>query len=172
MRLSRQSPLKIDRFRGPDDLKQITEMMLDVKAALFNAVRFNAPLGVLRFLIDEQGADVNDVDEYGTSPLMDACILGHSEVVLLLIRRGADVNICDVRGLTALMCACIHGGESGRAIVLSLLKAGANVDRVTFHGMHGMHRTAFTCLHQHDHMRDAIIGVMFAKSKHWALVDK
>jgi len=172
VRLSRQSPLKIDRFRGPDDLKQITEMMLDVKAALFNAVRFNAPLGVLRFLIDEQGADVNDVDEYGTSPLMDACILGHSEVVLLLIRRGADVNICDVRGLTALMCACIHGGESGRAIVLSLLKAGANVDRVTFHGMHGMHRTAFTCLHQHDHMRDAIIGVMFAKSKHWALVDK
>jgi len=169
VRLSRQSPLKIDRFRGPDDLKQITEMMLDVKAALFNAVRFNAPLGVLRFLIDEQGADVNDVDEYGTSPLMDACILGHSEVVLLLIRRGADVNICDVRGLTALMCACIHGGESGRAIVLSLLKAGANVDRVTFYQVR---RTAFTCLHPHDHMRDAIIGVMFAKSKHWALVDK
>jgi len=157
---------------GPDDVKQIIEMMLDVKAALFNAVRCNAPLGVLRFLIDEQGADVNDVDEYGESPLMDACIRGHSEVVEFLIRRGADVNICDIRGLTALMCACIHGGENGRAIVLSLLKAGANVDRVTFHGMHGMHRTAFTCLHQHDHMRDAIIGVMFAKSKHWALVDR
>ena len=142
-------------------------MMLDVKAALFNAVRCNAPLGVLRFLIDEQGADVNDVDEYGESPLMDACIRGHSEVVEFLIRCGADVNICDIRGLTALMCACIHGGENGRAIVLSLLKAGVNVDRVTFYQVR---RTAFTCLHQHDHMRDAIIGAMFAKSKHWARV--
>jgi ankyrin repeat protein len=46
----------------------------------------------VRELLDG-GANINAVDDMGSTPLMDAVFAGHKEVVKLLLERGADANI-------------------------------------------------------------------------------
>lgn len=51
------------------------------------------------------GADVNLVDNYGNTPLIQACIYNNPEIVDLLIKSGADVNKENSKGVTALLLA-------------------------------------------------------------------
>ena len=68
--------------------------------------------------------DVTDDFELKT-PLMYACIKGHTQCVLSLLRHGADVHkaVCD--GMTAAHYAAVGGN---REILLAILDAGAAVD--------------------------------------------
>ena len=114
----------------------------------------------VRRLIKE-GRDVNTRGEYGTTPLMEAAIGGHNQVVEELIREGARVNVKDNLQQTALYCAswrghcsvvktlCAVGAdtnvqdqwgetplmraamEGSDEIVCELIRAGANVNVVT-----------------------------------------
>jgi ankyrin repeat protein len=53
-----------------------------------------------------EGRDVNEADETGCTALLWAAILGHVEVVrLLLARQGVKVNKTTPAGFTALMLA-------------------------------------------------------------------
>ncbi len=48
------------------------------------------------------GADVNIIDEYGFTPLIEATIMNNTKIAKLLIDQGADANLQDMMGSTAL----------------------------------------------------------------------
>ena len=76
-------------------------------------------------LLLENGANVNDQDNEGNTPLMIASERGHPETVKLLIESGANMNAQDNYKRTALMKA----SEDGRLeVVTTLLKKGADVN--------------------------------------------
>lgn len=86
---------------------------------------------IIRAALDN-GADVNETNNFGRTPLMTA-VLGKVEIVQLLISRGANVNAVDQDGETALMtCSCgnMYSGSSPDApeIEKLLIDSGANVN--------------------------------------------
>lgn len=48
------------------------------------------------------GADVNELDEYGYTPLIEAAIVEKTSIAKLLVAEGAEINAQDVTGRTAL----------------------------------------------------------------------
>ena len=73
------------------------------------------------------GADINVVDEDGTTPLMDSSHRLHSECVAEMLRLGADARRVNNRGMTALhwVAACAFGGD-GVGVVRQLVAAGCD----------------------------------------------
>jgi ankyrin repeat protein len=53
----------------------------------------------------EAGADVNNTDSWGHTPLISACWAGHKKIVQVLLDHGADVTTTTPRGWTALRFA-------------------------------------------------------------------
>ena len=76
-------------------------------------------------LLLQAGADVNESDEFGVTPLMEAASQGRSECVRHLIKEGADVNRLDRDGNSALVYSVMEGN---RDCVSILLDAGADVN--------------------------------------------
>jgi hypothetical protein len=56
--------------------------------------------GVEQYIL--AGADIEETDEYGFSPLIEATIANKHDVVALLLEYGADINNIDTTGRTAL----------------------------------------------------------------------
>jgi hypothetical protein len=79
----------------------------------------------MRWLLKQEGIDVNRGDDIDTSPLANAILYGRVERINLLLEAGADVNHKDLRGFTPLMDAC--AGYS-KATVERLIKAGSHVN--------------------------------------------
>lgn len=71
------------------------------------------------------GVDVDPVDEYGETPLMEACKQGHMMSCDALIRTGAKLDRRDKKGWSALHFAAHYGRT---AICKALLLAGATKD--------------------------------------------
>ena len=74
----------------------------------------------------EFGAEVNHLDYFGRTALIDAARAGHEDIVRILLDHDADTNIQsgkDAGRKTALMLAAWGGREN---IVRMLLDAGAN----------------------------------------------
>ena len=71
------------------------------------------------------GADVNEKDEKGATPLHGAAFTGRMEVVELLIANGADVNAKAEDGSTPLHHAALWGHKK---IAELLIDKGANVN--------------------------------------------
>lgn len=69
------------------------------------------------------GIEINGIDEYGYTPLIQACIVDNIEIADLLLSAGADVNLQDMTGNTALMWAA---GNNNLALSELLLQRGAN----------------------------------------------
>ena len=51
------------------------------------------------------GANINEQNEDGATPLMIACKYGYTELVKFIISRDADVDICDNEGRSCLYYA-------------------------------------------------------------------
>ncbi len=68
--------------------------------SLTDEILFGTQSSVERSLL--QGADVNEIDVYGFTPLIEAAIVNNAEIAELLIKNGAEVNRPDVTGRTAL----------------------------------------------------------------------
>jgi uncharacterized protein len=83
---------------------------------------------IATYLMD-QGADVNAVDESGSTPMFEAVKRNRPEFVQLLIDRGAKVNVKDTRQFTPLTTAAAAGAEEISRI---LVKAGADVKAETY----------------------------------------
>jgi uncharacterized protein len=67
-----------------------------------NAHRF-APTGMLaavKYLVEEQGVDVNAVDHEGMTALHHAAARGDNEMIKYLISKGAEVSVVDREGRT------------------------------------------------------------------------
>ncbi|XP_019644621.1 PREDICTED: myotrophin-like [Branchiostoma belcheri] len=76
----------------------------------------------------QNGADVNEADRYGRTPLYFAANRGHGAVANILLLQGANVNYTTKTGETALLTAC-RGGHS--SVVKILINFGADLDTRT-----------------------------------------
>ncbi len=77
----------------------------------------------------KDGADVNEKNAEGTTPLMIASMeSSNPEVIEVLIKNGANVNDVAKGGFTALMMA--SGANSSSEVIEALIKNGANVNAV------------------------------------------
>lgn len=74
----------------------------------------------------EKGAQVDQKDNDGMTPLMYAAEYGRSDIVQLLIQHGAQVNQQDKSGCTPVMSATMHGHSD---IVKTLLDKGVPVNQ-------------------------------------------
>lgn len=94
---------------------------------------YRGDIEAVRHLI-QSGCDVNEVDEDGRTPLMDAILNCDcsSAMVQLLLENGASVNVADkVQHWTSLHFA----SRDGKPVLVSLLlKRGARVDAVDVYG--------------------------------------
>ena len=52
----------------------------------------NGHLEMVKFFV-EKGADVNEKDVYGRTPLIRAYIHGYSDIVSYLAENGAEINV-------------------------------------------------------------------------------
>lgn len=83
-------------------------------------------------LLLKYGANVNQPDKAGRTPLMLAAEQGKTAMAELLLRSGASVNAHDNEGRTALMRAA--GAENRLALLKLLLSRGAKIDAVDRRG--------------------------------------
>lgn len=86
----------------------------------------NQVLDYVRF-----GTDLNTLDEYGFTPLIEAAIADNEELVKILVNYGADVRLQDATGGTALHWASENNNIS---IATFLLEKGADANAYTFAG--------------------------------------
>ena len=90
-------------------------------------------------LILRNGGDPNE-KQLGISVLMNACNVGNTSMVKLLLEQSADANAHDWEGMTPLMMAVVgrgHSDEEGKEdrcleLVKLLIDAGANVDYISW----------------------------------------
>ncbi len=76
-------------------------------------------MDLVKYLIEEKGANFNALDKYGQTPLHSAAQSGNSDVVKYLIEeKGADFNAPDRRGNTPLHSTA----KMGRLDVVKYLK--------------------------------------------------
>ena len=86
------------------------------RSALLINTQYQCYKGVIKELV-RAGADVNVVNKYGSTPLLEALRYGNQEVARFLIKKGADYNHADNSGITAAQLAA----ERGYDTVLSLI---------------------------------------------------
>ncbi len=87
-------------------------------------------IGLVKQLI-LRGADVNEIDPYGFTPLIESAIVDNMEIAGLLIQAGANVNLQDLTGGTSLQWAVENNNIP---FVELLLKQGANPNSYNFAG--------------------------------------
>jgi len=73
----------------------------------------------------QAGTDLNQFDEFGFTPLVEAAIVNNLEIAELLIKHGADVNFKDMVGGTALHWAVENNNQK---LCELLLKNGADAN--------------------------------------------
>jgi ankyrin repeat protein len=105
--------------------------------SLTEAVKTN-DIGKINMLLSS-GADVNDRDQLGETPLHVAAVRGYREASSLLIANGADVNAEDKRGLTPLHAAAWMGHTE---IVTMLITEGADISARDEDGVVALHAAA------------------------------
>lgn len=80
----------------------------------------------LAMLLLERGANIEEVNDEGYTPLMEAAREGHEEMVALLLSQGADINAqTEETQETALTLACCGGFLD---VADFLIKAGADIE--------------------------------------------
>jgi len=127
------TPLQIAVFRGRADVVQVLlEHGADasVKTSSGDSVLHIACSGarktgrgaILRSLLQE-GANVQDTDKYGRTPLHRAIAYGSIQSLKLLLERGAAISVKDGEGYNALHWAAHRRGIERHAQVMQLLLA-------------------------------------------------
>lgn len=79
----------------------------------------------------QRGANVNETDEYGWTPLLTASIYHNFEMCKLLVQHGANVKICDRQGVTPLMYSLSTGIIN---MVKYFLEQGSDIEAKTYMG--------------------------------------
>ena len=77
-------------------------------------------------LLISHGADVNEKDNDGWTPLHNACYFGHHKIAKLLISHGTNVNSKSIHNNTPLHMACICVYDGYNTVKL-LIEYNANI---------------------------------------------
>lgn len=131
--LGDKTALDIATLRGKREVKaylddktvaRTTEYVEKSEADIIEAVKKGNSKWLEQLLKEDPGLSNWCQDDDGATPLMYAAMLGHLDIVKLLINHGADLNKQETkRGWTALMQAVVY---ERTAVVHYLLDAGAN----------------------------------------------
>ncbi|XP_063923860.1 putative ankyrin repeat protein RF_0381 [Zophobas morio] len=97
---------------------------------LIAAIRSNCTLQVIDILI-KRGAEVNEKDAFGRTPLNQALSLNKDEIVQLLLVSGADVSQCDDCGRLPITLAVVNNRLE---IVKLLFSKGADINQFDRNG--------------------------------------
>jgi hypothetical protein len=62
-------------------------------------------LSIVKYLVKEKGAQLDDQNYEGRTALIEAADFGNTDIAVYLINKGANVNACDKKGKTALYYA-------------------------------------------------------------------
>jgi serine/threonine-protein phosphatase 6 regulatory ankyrin repeat subunit B len=140
-------------FINTEQYLEIIKLLLDKKADINSATQNGqTPLKIARNsqnpeliqIFEDQSAyndlitetknvaDINLVDMWGKTPLIQAVIKGYPKTVKLLLEKRADVNLVDKTGITPLIWAVIKGDSK---IAELLLDNGASVNLANSHKM-------------------------------------
>ena len=69
----------------------------------FSCAAINRKLSVCQYLIESMfDIDINNKDQFGWTPLMNAVLWEHKEIAILLIKNNASTTMVDDRGRNAL----------------------------------------------------------------------
>jgi ankyrin repeat protein len=96
----------------------------------------NGDLAKLTRMLDA-GADINQRDEFGRSPLVNAVRSDHPEVAMELMKRGADVNLTSLENETPLMYTTEHGDL---ALTKELVRRGAILSISSMNGSSALYQ--------------------------------
>lgn len=99
-------------------------------SALIKAIREADPINVVNCIT--MGANVNNADDFGETPLSKAAQWSHCELIPLLVHAGANVDNLNLAGMTPLHKAIC---KDDIGMVIALLAAGANVNKADSVGM-------------------------------------
>uniref|UniRef100_A0A7I4YIE9 Sex-determining protein fem-1 n=1 Tax=Haemonchus contortus TaxID=6289 RepID=A0A7I4YIE9_HAECO len=91
---------------------------------------------VVRLLVEEAGANINQTTNTSSTPLRGACYDGHLEIVKYLVEHGADIEVANQHGHTSLMIAAYRQKVE---VVRYLISCGADVNRSSKKGNTAMH---------------------------------
>ncbi len=94
-----------------------------VRTELMEAV-FNGDYSLSLKLIND-GADINEQNEMGLSPLMIAAGRGNSYLTRLLLKKGASISIEDEEGLTALSYSMLN---NNKLVIIEILEKADSID--------------------------------------------
>jgi len=110
--------------KGADiNKKMFSGWPLFVYAADRKYAEYGKNIEIAKSLI-ENGADVNQKDEHGRSPLMHMANWGHFDLVKSIMEKGAEIEVKDDKGITALM----YGSRNGDFDIFSyLVQKGGNI---------------------------------------------
>ena len=86
------------------------------------------------------GANINDTDEQGLTPLMKASLYNYTNIIELLLSRGVDIHEQNTNGATAILYASLHSQKdaiqllmaNGASIYDTIGEVGNNVYNTTF----------------------------------------
>jgi ankyrin repeat protein len=97
-------------------------------------------LGIVKYLVEKEGANVNCVSNNHWHPMHYICRKGDEalEVVKYLISHGADVNCTDIHDQRPIYFASIKGSESFK-LIKYLVENGADVNCSNNYGNRPMH---------------------------------
>lgn len=142
---------------------------MPVSALIKAASRGESP-DFIKFLIENEGSDVNERGDNGMSPLIYAAYFAHDDVVRTLLDSGADVNACGNNGITALMAALQN--PAGEMIARLLIANGANVNASDGQGLTPLMTAVYT---ENIEMTSFILekgaDVNFKSSQGWTALD-
>lgn len=96
-------------------------------------------------------ADVNEIDQYGFRPLIEAAIVNNTQIAQYLLDHGAEPNQQDVTGGSALQWASENNNV---ALARILLKHGANPNLANFSGQSPL---VMPLLRQQDEMKTVLL---------------
>uniref|UniRef100_A0A8R1E5D5 ANK_REP_REGION domain-containing protein n=1 Tax=Caenorhabditis japonica TaxID=281687 RepID=A0A8R1E5D5_CAEJA len=96
-------------------------------------------LGIVKLLVEQANADVNQATNTQSTPLRGACYDGHLDIVKYLLEHGADPHLPNRHGHTCLMIASYRNKVG---IVEELLSFGVDVNKQTERGNSALHDAA------------------------------
>lgn len=100
---------KLFKYKTNEEIKEIINKSQKNKNDLLFYFSIKRNIEVMRYLIEQQGANVNTKASAGDTILFNSCLNGNLELVEYLIEHGADIDVTDNDGENILIDACENG---------------------------------------------------------------